>query len=134
MQQLFDANAILSHEDLCIENSDARFRIDLSVAVLDADGAVFDASLLSCVEVLKRLELPVVEIHKDGRAEIADLDEGKALALNSEPVALTIGCFNEMLVVDPIDEEESFMDATMTFIVDEHGNILSMPVHMSRLL
>ena len=128
LQQLFDSDLVLDRDDLVIPDSGSCFRIRLSVGVLDADGSIFDASLLSCVAVMRKMELPVVEIHEDGCAEIAaDMGEGKPVTLNCMPVAVTIGCFDNLLVVDPTEEEEPFMDATITVILNEHGDILSRP-------
>ena len=131
LQQLFDSRDLIKHETFEIDGaSGAHFRLRLTVSVLEDDGSVFDASVASCIAVLKGIELPIVEIDADGSVSIApDLSEGKSIVLQRVPMALTVGSVDGVLLVDPTKAEASLLDASMCVTVDEHQRLLGEQLH-----
>ena len=126
LQTVLGAADVIVDENFIIPNATSRFRLLLATSVLQADGAVFDACLLSCIAVLKRMELPVVEIDADQRAEmVVGFGDGKPIALNAIPLALTVGRFEDVLIIDPTEREASFADAILSVVVDANGDVLS---------
>ena len=130
LQTVLGASDVIIAENFVIPNATSRFRLLLTTSVLQADGAVFDACLLSCVAVLQRMEVPVVEIDADQRAEVVvGFGEGKPIALNAIPLALTVGRFEDVLIIDPTEREASFADAILSVVVNASGDILSTNRH-----
>ena len=105
---------------LCIEPGKKVFVVFVDVYVLNHDGNLIDASAIAAMAALMNTKMPNYEI-KDGEVKIK---QGYTpLPLKSHPVTVTIGKINNKLIVDPWLEEESVMDARITFAINEAGNI-----------
>jgi exosome complex component RRP43 len=122
------------NQQLCIKEKKAAWQVELDVYVLNADGSVLDAALLSVVSTLMDLELPPIKETQDGGAALlsaADVAQGEVasaasprkLQLPCLPLALTCCLHKQYLLVDPTHEEEGVATATVTTIVDESGNL-----------
>ena len=107
-------------EKLCIESGKKVFIVFVDVYILNHDGNLIDASALAAMAALMNTKMPNYEI-KDGELKIK---QGYTpLPMKSHPVTVTIGKINNKLIVDPWLEEESVMDARITFATNEDGNI-----------
>lgn len=125
IQTLFDQDEIIPSNAFDIPNTSSHFETKLNVEILDADGNGFDAAFLSCISLLQRLRLPAVEIESDGHVSIAeDMGNGMEIPFRCLPFPLTFGCIEEILVVDPIENEIIVMDALLTLVLDMSGNVL----------
>ena len=79
---------------------------------------------------LMNTKMPNYEI-KDGELKIK---QGYTpLPMKSHPITVTVGKINNKLIVDPWIEEETVMDARITFAINEEGNICAIQKGMSRL-
>ncbi|WZZ86661.1 hypothetical protein YC2023_115240 [Brassica napus] len=107
---------------------------------LDADGALFDAALLSAVAAFSNLQIPVVALNDNGRIvaingeqeENASIKEKEAvnkekrkLTLKNIPFALTCILHKKYILADPTAEEESIMDTLVTVVLDSSDQIVS---------
>ena len=107
-------------EKLCIEPGKKVFVVFVDVYVLNHDGNLIDASAIAAVAALMNTKMPNYQI-KDGELKIK---QGYTpLPMKSHPITVTIGKINGHLIVDPWIEEESVMDARITFATNEDGNI-----------
>jgi exosome complex component RRP42 len=115
-------------EKLCIEAGKKVFVVFVDVYVLNHDGNLIDASALAAMAALMNTKMPNYEI-KDGELKIK---QGYTpLPMKSHPITVTIGKINNKLVVDPWLEEETVMDARITFALNEDGNICAIQKGMS---
>ena len=115
-------------EKLCIEAGKKVFVVFVDVYVLNHDGNLIDASALAAMAALMNTKMPNYEI-KDGELKIK---QGYTpLPMKSHPITVTIGKINNKLVVDPWLEEETVMDARITFASNEEGNICAIQKGMS---
>ncbi|GFY80565.1 3'-5'-exoribonuclease family protein [Actinidia rufa] len=109
----------------------------LDIYCLDADGALFDAALLSAVAAFSHLEIPVVSLNDDGRVVVvSDEDGGKLdkeavnkekrkLKLSSVSFSLTCILHKNYILADPTAEEESIMETLMTVVLDSSFQLVS---------
>ncbi len=110
----------INTEKLCIEPGKKVFVVFVDVYVLNHDGNLIDASAIAAMAALMNTKMPNYEI-KDGELKIK---QGYTpLPMKSHPVTVTIGKISNKLIVDPGLEEESVMDARITFATNEEGNI-----------
>ena len=99
-------------EKLCIEAGKKVFVVFVDVYVLNHDGNLIDASALAAMAALMNTKMPNYEI-KDGELKIK---QGYTpLPMKSHPITVTVGKINNKLIVDPWIEEETVMDARITF-------------------
>lgn len=115
-------------EKLCIEAGKKVFVVFVDVYVLNHDGNLIDAAALAAIAALMNTKMPNYEI-KDGELKIK---QGYTpLPLKSHPITVTVGKINNKLIVDPWLEEETVMDARITFASNEEGNICAIQKGMS---
>ncbi|CAH2047536.1 unnamed protein product [Thlaspi arvense] len=108
---------------------------------LDADGALFDAALLSAVAAFSNLQIPVVALNDNGRIVTITGEEGqdnasitkkeavnkekRKLTLTNIPFSLTCLLHKNYVLADPTAEEESIMDTLLTVVLDSSDQIVS---------
>ncbi|KAJ4842631.1 hypothetical protein Tsubulata_013322 [Turnera subulata] len=109
----------------------------LDIYCLDADGALFDAALLSAVGALSHLQIPVVSVNDDGRIILLSEEdevklkkeplnkEKRKLSLNKIPFSLTCILHKNYILADPTAEEESIMETSVTVVLDSSSRIVS---------
>ncbi|KAG5016694.1 hypothetical protein JHK82_022346 [Glycine max] len=105
---------------------------------LDADGALFDAALLSAVASLSHLQIPVVAMNDDGKIVLVSEEDGqkreqepvnkekRKLTLRSIPFSLTCILHKNYILADPTAEEESIMETHVTVVLDTSGQLISL--------
>lgn len=117
---------------LCILEGKAAWKIEISCTAINHDGNIVDAFLLGAVVALMDLELPRVKLEKvEGQEVVRLIDDttkilrgeentviGKKLKFEKMCIPLTVGLFQEKLLVDPSLEEELLCDGMMTVVVD----------------
>ncbi|CAA0829869.1 3-5-exoribonuclease family protein [Striga hermonthica] len=106
---------------------------------LDADGALFDAALLSAVAAFSHLQIPIVSLNDDGRVVLVSEDskgratkqrepvnkEKRKLRLNVVPFALTCVLYKDYILADPTSEEESIMETCLTVVLNSSFQLVS---------
>ncbi|WXG40789.1 MAG: exosome complex protein Rrp42 [Candidatus Freyarchaeum deiterrae] len=110
-------------DKLCIIPNEKVWILFVDIYVIDHGGNLFDASSLAAVSALLTTKIPKIEV-EDGK--VKKLNEKTPLPVKDIPISLTFAKIDEQLCVDPILEEENVMDARITIVYDQGGNIVAM--------
>ncbi|KAK9274101.1 hypothetical protein L1049_018915 [Liquidambar formosana] len=87
LKQLYDtilSSGMINLKELSLVCGKAAWMAYLDIYCLDADGALFDAALLSAVAAFSHLRIPVVSLNDNGRVVVVLEQEGGKL--ENEPV------------------------------------------------
>ncbi|KAL9255668.1 Exosome complex component RRP43-like protein [Drosera capensis] len=125
-------------KELCLVRGKAAWMVYLDIYCLNADGALFDAALLSAVGALSHLQIPVVSLNDEGRVVIVSEDkkEGKLetepinkgkgkLNLTNIPFSLTCILHKNLVLPDPTADEESLIETSLTVVLNSAGQLVS---------
>jgi len=140
IQRVVRTSGVVDLAGLGIVSGKAAWRLNVGCVVLNDAGNLFDAGLLGCMSALVNTRLPRTQVDdKAGQSDAMvrvvageDADNcgsgGVKLKLNIDcmPIPLTIGMFDDKLLVDPDDEEEDILDGTLTVVVNLADGIVSM--------
>lgn len=97
------------------------YAVFVDVSILNVDGNLFDAVSAATVAALLTAKIPKYEV-KEG--EVPKRTEEKIpLPIQTVPIAVTMAKMGEHLLIDPTSEEEAVMDARITLVSDDRGNI-----------
>ncbi|KAL9270747.1 Exosome complex component RRP43-like protein [Drosera capensis] len=120
-------------KELCLVRGKASWMVYLDIYCLNADGALFDAALLSAV-----VQIPVVSLNDEGRVVIVSEDEkegkletepinkGKGkLNLTNIPFSLTCILHKNFVLPDPTADEESLIETSLTVVLNSGGQLVS---------
>ncbi|KFK38444.1 hypothetical protein AALP_AA3G114300 [Arabis alpina] len=128
---MFDLN------ELCLVSGKAAWMCCLDIHCLDADGALFDAALLSAVAAFSNLQIPLVALNDNGRIvaitgekeehenKEAVNKEKRKLMIKNIPFSLTCILHKNYILPDPTAEEESIMDTLVTVVLDSSDQMVS---------
>ncbi|KAL8493868.1 hypothetical protein ACS0TY_024872 [Phlomoides rotata] len=133
------SSGMIDLKELCLVSGKAAWMAYLDIYCLDADGALFDAALLSAVAAFSHLQIPVVSLNDDGRIVLVSEDNAGAttenepvnkekikLRLNSYPFGLTCILHDNYILADPTSEEESIMETYLTVVLDSSFQLISL--------
>ncbi|KAF2289404.1 hypothetical protein GH714_035977 [Hevea brasiliensis] len=117
------SSGMINLKELSLVSGKAAWMAYLDIYCLDADGALFDAALLSAVAAFSHLQIPIVFLNDDGKIVVVSeegeggkLDkepvnkEKRKLTLRSLPFSLTCILHKNYILADPTAEEESIME------------------------
>ncbi|GKU89867.1 hypothetical protein SLEP1_g3944 [Rubroshorea leprosula] len=133
-------------KELSLLSGKAAWMAYLDIYCLDADGALFDAALLSAIAAFSHLEIPVVSLNDDGKIvliseeQVTAMSEGepvnkekrklnkekRKLTLKSIPLSLTCILHKNYILADPTLEEESIMETLITIVLDSSSQLVSL--------
>ncbi|KAI3446480.1 hypothetical protein Pfo_003145 [Paulownia fortunei] len=132
------SSGMIDLKELCLVGGKAAWMAYLDIYCLDADGALFDAALLSAVAAFSHLQIPVVSLNDDGRIVLVSEDNDGAMKekepvnkekrkpkLNSVPFSLTCILHKDYILADPTSEEESIMETFLTVVLDSSFQLVS---------
>ncbi|KAI3407477.1 uncharacterized protein J3R85_020958 [Psidium guajava] len=141
-KQLFDSllsSGMIDLKELSLVKGKAAWMAYLDIYCLDADGALFDAALLSAVAAFSHLRIPVVSLNDEGRVVVISKElegeklvkepvnkERRKLSLNSIPFSLTCILHKNYILTDPTFEEESIMETFITVVLNSSGQLVSL--------
>lgn len=102
-------------DKLSITPGEEVWAVFIDIDVLDHDGNMLDASALAAIAALSDVKPP-------------DSEEWKlpGFPLTRKPIAVTLAKINDTLMVDPTLDEELVMDARLTVITAEDGDICAL--------
>ncbi|KAB5551790.1 hypothetical protein DKX38_009101 [Salix brachista] len=131
-------SGMINLKELSLVSGKAAWMAYLDIYCLDADGALFDAALLSAVAAFSHLQIPIVSLNDDGKIElISEEDDGaklevepvnkekRKLTLSSIPFSLTCILHKNYILADPTAEEESIMETAVTVVLDSSSRLVS---------
>src|SRR5579875_1466451 len=97
------------------------YAVFADVSVLNVDGNLFDSTSYAVVAALLTTKIPKYEISPSG--EPVKSEEMIPLPITTVPISVTMAKIGDYLIVDPTSEEEAVMDARITLVSDDKGNI-----------
>nr|GMD84439.1 exosome complex component RRP43-like [Ipomoea batatas] len=136
--------ASIAAEHALLRTSASEYLIILQdIYCLDADGALFDAALLSAVAAFSHLEIPLASLNDDGRVvlgtkkknkngvpepenEPVTKEEKRKLHLNSVPFSLSCILHKNYILADPTAEEEVIMETVLNVVLDSSYQLVSL--------
>ncbi|XP_057781610.1 uncharacterized protein LOC130999926 [Salvia miltiorrhiza] len=133
------SSGMIDLKELCLVSGKAAWMAYLDIYCLDADGALFDAALLSAVAAFSHLQIPIVSLNDDGRIVLVSEENGRSkkekkpvneekikLKMNSQPFSLTCILHKNYILADPTSEEESIMETYLTVVLDTNHQLVSL--------
>ncbi|KAJ7972213.1 Exosome complex component RRP43 [Quillaja saponaria] len=138
LSDTISSSGMIDLKELSLVSGKAAWMVYLDVYCLDADGALFDAALLSAVAALSHLHVPAVALNDDGKIVLMAEDDGQKLAnapvnkdkrkltLRSIPYSLTCILHKNYILADPTAEEESIMETLVTVVLDSSSQLISL--------
>ncbi|MET1160702.1 MAG: exosome complex protein Rrp42 [Thermoprotei archaeon] len=115
---------VIKLEDLVIVPGKRVWVIFNDLYLLDHDGNIIDAGMLSSILALNNTLIPSLIIESEENIKVDREKREKPLPLNLNVVTVTIGIIDEYLLVDPTLEEELLLDSRLIFAVDENNRIV----------
>ncbi|KAF6140738.1 hypothetical protein GIB67_035165 [Kingdonia uniflora] len=123
----------------CFSFLDKDYCVLQDVYCLNADGALFDAALLSTISALSHLNIPAVSVNDDGRVVTMPGEqegsgkivnepfnkEKRKLTLSCIPFSLTCILHKKYILPDPTAEEEAIMETLVTVVLDSSSRLVS---------
>ncbi|KAL7194381.1 hypothetical protein ACSBR1_034734 [Camellia fascicularis] len=132
------SSGMINFRELSLVSGKAAWMAYLDICCLDADGALFDATLLAAVVAFSHSQIPVVSLNDDGRVVVISEEDGgklkyepvnkgkRKLKLNSVPFSLTCILHKNYILANPIVEEESIMETLVTVVLDSSFQLVSL--------
>ncbi|KAK4269833.1 hypothetical protein QN277_022940 [Acacia crassicarpa] len=137
LSDTISSSGMVDLKELSLVSGKAAWMAFLDIYCLDADGAVFDAALLSATAALSHLQIPAVSMNDDGKIVLMSEEDGerlaqepvnkekRKLALRSIPFSLTCILYKNYILADPTAEEESIMETQVTIVLDSSSQLIS---------
>lgn len=138
LSDTISSSGMINLKELSLVNGKAAWMAYLDIYCLDADGALFDAALLSAVAAFSHLQIPVVSLNDDGRIVVFPEENGgklekepvnkekRKLKLSRIPFSLTCILHKNYILADPTAEEESIMETLVTVVLDSSFQLVSL--------
>lgn len=94
------------------------YTIFVDCSVINADGNLFDATSYATVSALLSAKLPILEM-QDGK--VVDTGKTKPMPIKTIPISITAVKIGDVVMLDPVTEEEGSMDARITITTSDEG-------------
>ncbi len=114
---------MVDYGKLCIIPGEKVYILFADIYVINHEGNLYDTAALAATAALLTAELPKVEINN---GKVTKLDETIPVPICDWSVQSTFAKFNDQLLVDPTEIEESCMSARLSVAIDKKGNVVSM--------
>ncbi|KAH7929016.1 ribosomal protein S5 domain 2-like protein [Leucogyrophana mollusca] len=130
LNEVLISSGILSLPSLCIQPGRAVWTLYVDATCINYDGNVFDATLLAMVAALKNVTLPKASFDEEtGRTTCSRKTRAPLqLQLSRAPYSASFGIVDASqpcVLSDPTSFEEPLLDTSLSVIVDESGNLIS---------
>ncbi len=112
----------LNFKKLCIRKGEKMWIVLIDIYPLNDEGNLFDAASLAALAALKDARFPAIV---NDKADYKEKTQQK-LPLEALPLSCTILKVGDFFLVDPLSEEEKFLDARLTVGVLEDGSLCSL--------
>lgn len=109
---------------LCIKKGEKVWMVLIDIYPINDAGNLFDAAGLAALAALKDAKFPEYD-EKEGKINY-EKKTSKKIPLDEEPIACTVLKIKDKFIVDPSIEEEKSMDARLTVVSLENGDICAM--------
>lgn len=138
LSDTISSSGMINLKELSLVGGKAAWMVYLDIYCLDADGALFDAALLSAVAAFSNLQIPTVSLddgkivmlpeeQKEENSEKEPVNkEKRKLTLGGIPFSLTCILHKNYILPDPTSEEESIMETLVTVVLDSSNQLVSL--------
>ena len=121
--QIYSNSNVIDVEQLCIELGKYAFKLEINLVCICNDGNVLDACILAATAALRSIKIPAIQI-VDNKLVVNKNLPTSELKLRCLPIPITIGIFNNIFLLDPSCEEESYIDGKYTAVVSNKGDLI----------
>jgi len=128
LNQVLTTSNILPLSSLCIHRGKSVWVLYVDATCINYDGNAFDATLLAMVAALKNTTLPQATFDLEKNVTICSRRAPKLpLQLNpNTPISVSFGIFDSKHVLaDPTSFEEPLLDTSISVVVGEQGDLIS---------
>ncbi len=112
----------LDFKKLCIREKEKMWIVIIDIYPINDAGNLFDAAALAALSAIKDARFPKVEDDKINYKERTD----KKLPIKTWPMSCTLVKVGNTILVDPLLEEEKFIDARLTIGILEDGELCAL--------
>ena len=110
-------------KSLCVEKGAKVWMVQCDIAPVNYDGNLIDLGGLATLAALLNARFP--KLGEDGTVDYHEKTD-TPLALQRQPIPITVGKVGEHLLVDPTQQEEEALDARLTVTMLGDGNICAL--------
>ncbi|KAJ6505978.1 ribosomal protein S5 domain 2-type protein [Mycena vulgaris] len=125
LNEVLTSRRTISLKSLVIHPSKAVWVLYVDATCINYDGNVFDAALIAMVAALRNTVLPKVTYNVETGLTTCSRTESTPLQILKTPVCMSFGVFDATLLADPTAFEEPLLDTTISVVVDENGELVS---------
>ncbi len=124
-------SGLVHTDDLCIEHGKAAWCVYVDLVCLSYGGNVTDAAILATVVCLHGLVLPGLQ-PAEGGGWLLEVEKERGIGrpvidtLKELPVPLTLGVFDDIIIVDPSEQEEELLATRLTLVQTASGQLCAM--------
>jgi exosome complex component RRP43 len=120
------ASGVVSLSSLCIHPGKAVWVLYVDATCINYNGNAFDATLIAMVAALKNTRLPEARFDEESGRTVCSGKIKVPLQIARAPVSMSFGIFDSTyILVDPTSFEEPLLDTTLSVVVDEKSNLIS---------
>ena len=112
----------VNYKKLCIKEGKAVYILFVDCYMMNYSGNLIDAAAIGAIAALMSTRLPGAKYEND--AAVWDGTYGPA-PIEAIPLSISFGKIDGMIFVDPILAEEMVLDGSISFAVNEKGQIAS---------
>lgn len=137
IKRVIVSTEMVSLQDLCIEEGNCAWQLNIDVVCLDYDGNAEDTALLAIAAALRTVRLPKTVISEDGIVSIT-AELAAPLVVQHIPIPLSFGIFSSgtaqtsrttKILVDPTSSEEAILTGLFTIIFNSNGKLCAVHKH-----
>lgn len=135
LERAFKTSRAVDMESLCVVTGQRVWNIRVDIHILEDDGNVLDAVMLSTLAALTDFRRPDVQVSAEQEVTVFSSFERHPvpLSLHHFPLSVSFGIYKELngvivCLADPTNLETLSQDGNITFIMNRQGEI----VHMNK--
>lgn len=114
-------SGIVDLKDLCICKDRLSWALYCDLECIDADGSLFDACVGALMAALSTLTLPEIVFNPDAKTTLVHPTKRILFPMKGILGSATFAVFNDnLLIVDPSDEEETLAQARFSIVMSEN--------------
>ncbi|KAJ7931489.1 ribosomal protein S5 domain 2-type protein [Mycena leptocephala] len=110
---------------LVIHPGKAVWVLYVDATCINYDGNVFDAALIAMMAALRNTTFPKATYNAETGLTTCSRAAAISLQILKTPVSFSFGVFDETLLADPTAFEEPLLGTTISVVVDENSNLVS---------
>ncbi|ETW75645.1 hypothetical protein HETIRDRAFT_329543 [Heterobasidion irregulare TC 32-1] len=126
LNDVFVSSSLISLQSLCIHPGKAVWVLYVDATCINYDGNAFDAALIAMVSALKNTFLPKATFNEDTGRTTCSRQTKIPLQIQKLPTSSSFGVFDSShIFADPTSFEEPLMDTTLSIVLDDNLQLIS---------